>query len=145
VERHPKPVARRIRETALEIFGGRIRDRVNEEVELPAERLPRFVHDARDVLVGADFAGRDQRRVDRLRELAHALLDPLALIRERKLRATGRETARDRPRDRPFVGDAEDETALAFESGHGGRVYGFLATLRALRRFFFVPCVAALV
>src|SRR5919199_3875310 len=114
-------------------------------VELPAERFADLGGDARDVVVRPDVALRHERRVHALRELAHALLDSLPLIRERKRRSAGRESARDRPRDRAFVGDAEDEPALAFESRHGGRVYGFSATLRALRRLVLVPLVAALV
>src|SRR5690242_8332287 len=118
---------------------------MDEDIELPPERLPDLANNPSQVVVGADIAFGDQRRIDRLRELADALLDPLALIGERKLRTSGREAARDRPRDRALVRDTEHEPALAFEAGHGGRVYGFSARLRLLRRFLFVPFVAALI
>ena len=58
-------------------------------------------------------------------ELAHALLDPLALVGEREPRATVRERLRDRPRDRALVRDAQDECALAREaSGHWAILIG---------------------
>src|SRR5205814_5173878 len=57
----------------------------------------------------------DERARHALRELAHVLLDALALERERGARATVREPLGDRPRDRPLVGDAENQCALALE------------------------------
>ena len=68
------------------------------------------------LLVGADVALGHERARDRLGQVAHVLLDPLALVRERELRPAGGEPLRDRPRDRAAVGDAEDEPTLARES-----------------------------
>ena len=62
---------------------------------------------------------RYERARDRIGELSHALLDALALERERDLRATLGEPAGDRPRDRPLVGDAQNQCALSRE--HPGR------------------------
>ena len=115
VERQPEAVARRVGEAALEILGGRERDGVDEQVEPAAERLADLGEDARDVLVRADVALGHERRVDRLGELADALLDALALEGERELRALLGERLRDRPRDRAPVGDAEHERPLALE------------------------------
>jgi hypothetical protein len=93
---------------------------VHEQVEA-AERLPRLAHDPLHVVVRAHVALGDERARNALPELAHALLDPLALVRERELGAFFGEAARDRPRDRPFVGDTEDEATFPFEAIHGSR------------------------
>ena len=69
-----------------------------------------------------------------LGELAHALLDALALVRERELRAALGEAPRDRPRDRALVGDAEDEAALAFEAIHGAAISSWLPWAHLARR-----------
>ena len=57
---------------------------------------------------------------DRLGELAHVALDPLALEGERELRALLGEPLRDRPGDRAPVGDAEHEAAFALEATSPG-------------------------
>ena len=62
----------------------------------------------------------DERALHRLGEVADALLDALALVRERELRAALREPLGDGPRDRAAVRDAEDEAPLSGEVGHGG-------------------------
>ena len=68
-----------------------------------------------EVVVGADVARGHERARHRRREVAHRLLDPLALERERELRALVRQPLRDRPRDRALVRDAEHERALSLE------------------------------
>jgi len=96
---------------------------VHEHVELAAEDVAGLAEDALEVAVGAHVARGDERRADRLRELAHVLLDPLALVGEHEARAALGEAPGDRPRDRAAVGDAEDEPALPFElSCHDARV-----------------------
>ena len=95
---------------------------MHEQVEAAAEDLAHLPKDALDVLVGADVALGHERARDAVGEVAHALLDPLALVGERELRAALGQPPRDRPRDRALVGDPEHETALAFESRHDGRV-----------------------
>src|SRR5439155_18138975 len=99
----------------------------------------------RDVVVRADVALDHERRVDRRAELADAGLDPLPLIGESEPGAAVCEALRDRPGDRALVRDAEDEATLACEISHGGRVYGFLATLRGLRRAVLLLLAAALI
>src|SRR5919201_2316935 len=118
---------------------------MDDEIELPAEDLAGLGDDARDVVVGADVALGDERRVDAARKLADAGLDALALVGEREPCSAVGEPLRNRPRDRAFVGDTENEAALACEIGHGGRVYGFSATLIHLRRLALFPLAAALI
>ena len=50
----------------------------------PSNAVADLAEDARDVVVRANVAFRDERRVDRGGEIADALLDPLALIGERE-------------------------------------------------------------
>ena len=65
-----------------------------------------------------DVARQHQRVVERRRQLAHVLFEPLARIGQREPRAGRRRRLRDRPRDRPLVGDADDEAVFAGEIGH---------------------------
>src|SRR5439155_14139401 len=124
VERHPETLARGVREAPFEVVCDGEGDRVHEQVEATLECLADLAEDALEVLVGPYVAGGNERRGDRLRELAHALLDPLALVGEGELGASLREPVRDRPGDRALVRDAEDETAFAGEgSFHDARVY----------------------
>ena len=115
VHRHPEPVTRRVGEAALEVLCRRERDRVDEAVEASAEHVCGRCEDAVEVGVGADVALADDVAADRLGQLAHALLDPLALVGERELGALRVEALRDRPRDRALVGDAQHEHLLALE------------------------------
>ena len=115
VDRQPEAVARRVREPALEILGRGERDGVDEEVETAVERLGHLREDARHVVVGAHVALGDERARDALRQLPHSALDALALVREGELGALVREPPRDRPGDRPLVGDPEHEPLLAGE------------------------------
>src|SRR5262249_22029287 len=112
---------------------------MDEQIELPVEHLAGLADDASHVVVGADVARRDVRRVDAPGQLAAPGLDPLALMGERERGARVGEALRDRPGDRALVGDPEDQAALAFEPRHGGRVYGFSATLSRLRRIALLP------
>jgi hypothetical protein len=91
---------------------------VDEHVELPVEHLPHLGHDALDIAVVTNVAGGDQRARDRIGQLADALLDPLALERERELRAFLGQAPPDRPRDRAFVRDTCHEPPLALEPRH---------------------------
>jgi len=96
---------------------------VDEQVEPAVECLGHLAEDARHVVVGAHVALGHERARDRRRELAHGALDPLALERERELGALVGQPARDRPRDRALVRDAEHQAPLALEpSRHRGRV-----------------------
>ena len=121
VQRHPEPLARRIREAALEILRGREGNRVDEQIQPTVERLADLGEDARDVLVGADVALGDERARDLPRELADVRFDALALVGEGQPRSPVGEALRDRPRDRALVRDAQDQSGLAFErSRHAG-------------------------
>jgi hypothetical protein len=125
VERQPEAVARSVDEAALEILGGGERDRVDEHVEAPSERLGHLGEDAGDVVVRADVALGDERALDALGQVAHVLLDPLALVREGDLGSLLGEPVRDRPGDGAPVGDAEHERLLSLESAcHAGSLNG---------------------
>src|SRR5438045_5146147 len=117
---------------------------MDEQIELPAEDLAGLTDDAGDVVVRADVALGDERRVDAARQLADAGLDALALVGEGEPGTRVGETLRDRPPDRALVGDPEDQAALAVETRHGGRVYGFSGSLSRLRRIALLPLGAAL-
>src|SRR5438132_7917694 len=118
---------------------------MDEQIELPAEDFAPLGDDARDVVVRPNVALDHERRVDRRAELADARLDPFSLVGEGQPGAAVGKALRDRPRDRALVGDAEDEATLACEICHGGRVYGFSATLRSLRRAVLLLLAAALI
>src|SRR5215211_2966839 len=93
---------------------------MNEQVELAPERLPHFGENPLHVLVGANVALGQQRARDRLGQLPHTLLDPLALISEGERGSACGQLLRDRPCDRAAVRDAENQTSLAGEVSHGG-------------------------
>src|SRR5262249_3715363 len=97
--------------------------RVDEQVELPAERVADLAEDACQILVGADVALCHERARHGLRKLADALLDPLALVRERELRAAVCQPLRDRPCDRAAGRDPQNQPALSFVRSHPGRAY----------------------
>src|SRR5438105_4464084 len=80
---------------------------VQEQVEPALEQVAHFGEDTLEVVVRTDVTGGDERRADRLGQLAHVLLDPLALVGEGELGAALSETARDRPGDRAAVRNAE--------------------------------------
>ena len=82
---------------------------------LPPNASADLAEHAGDRGVVADVELGDERARHRLGEVAHVLLDPLALEGERELGAAGGEPLRDRPRDRALVRDAEDECFLPFE------------------------------
>ncbi len=115
VESHPEAVARRVHEAPFQVLGGREGDRVDEDVEAAAEGLRYLGEDALDVVVRPDVALGDERARHGLGEVADALLDPLALVREGDLCALGGEAVGDRPGNRALVGDAQDERLLPLE------------------------------
>ena len=116
---------RRVDEAALEILRCSEGDRVDEDVEPAAEGVRHLGEDTRDVVVGAHVALGDERALDGRREVAHVLLDALALVREGDGRALVGEALRDRPRDRALIRDAEHERLLAFEpAGHAAILIG---------------------
>ena len=90
---------------------------MHEDVELAAEGVADLGEDTVDRRVVPDVELGDERARDRLRQLAHVLLDALALERERDLGAAVGETLGDRPGDRPLVRDSQDERTLPLEHG----------------------------
>ena len=99
---------------------------MHEQVESSVECLADFAEDPGNVFVGADVTFRHQWAGDGLGKLADTLFDPLALIRERELGSGARESLGDRPGDRPLVGNAENQTPLAFIApGHTASINPF--------------------
>ena len=124
-KRHPEAVAWRVDEASFEILGGRECHRVDEDVEASAERVRNLGEDTGDVVVRAHVALGDERARDARGEVAHVLLDALALVGEGDRRSLVGEPLRDRPGDRALVRDAEDERLLAFEPpGHAAILIG---------------------
>jgi len=68
----------------------------------------------RPVCLG-DVAGDHERSADLLGQLAHVLLDAIALVGEPELGTAVGECLADAPRDRARIGDAENDALLAFE------------------------------
>src|SRR6476660_7937405 len=98
---------------------------MDEQIELPAEDLPHLEDDSCDVVVRADVTAGDERGVDGTRQRANACLDPFPLVGAREVGPALCEARGDHLCNRTLGGDGEDEAALACESSHGGRVYGF--------------------
>ena len=68
-----------------------------------------------EVLVAGHVAGQDERTVQARGQLAYILLEALALVGHGQAGALARDGLGDAPGQRALVGDAEDETVLAFE------------------------------
>src|SRR5262249_43355345 len=66
-----------------------------------------------DAGIVGDVAGNDEVDTDGLCEWRHPLAERVALVGESQFGAVGGNSARDPPGDRPFVGDAHDQAALA--------------------------------
>ena len=88
---------------------------MDEDVELPSERLPNLAENPFDRRVVTDVELGHERARDRRRELTDVLLDSLTLIGEREACATVGKSLGDRPGDRALVGDPENECVLPLE------------------------------
>ena len=93
---------------------------MDEEVQA-AELLLDLREDGRDLVVVADVARHHQRVGQSGGQLADVFLETLALIRDRETRSRPRRRIGDRPRDRPLVGDTNDEAVFSGEIGHALR------------------------
>ena len=90
---------------------------MDDEVEA-AEFLVDAAEHRGDVLVGADVARQHERRLcEPLREVVDVLFEA-ALIGEREPSAAIGRRLRDGPRERPFVGDANNESQFSSEITH---------------------------
>ena len=105
------------REPGRELFARRVCGAVHQEVE-PAELLADAGEDGGDLAVVGDVTRQDQRVVEPGAELADVLLEPLTLIGHRQPGAGPRGRFRNRPRDRPLVGHADDEPVLPSQISH---------------------------
>ena len=91
--------------------------------------------------------GRTSGFVERRRQLAHVLFEAFARIGEREPRAGRGGRLGDRPRDRPLVGDTDDEAVFAGKIGIRGRASGYFESLAAVAALTFArrgaPAAAA--
>ena len=85
---------------------------MHEEVEA-AELAIELAPSVGNLLVARHVARQDERVVELRGQLADVLFEPLARIRQREPRAGCGRRLRDRPRNRPLVGDTDDETVFA--------------------------------
>ena len=129
-----KAVARHIDDAALQRVLGRKGDRVHDEIELAPVLADAFEH-------RLHLAGRVhvERHEDRRFELAGQRLDVflrlVVEIGDRELRAERPERLGATPGDRVIVGDADDQSLLAFQQLglHGGNHGEFPLTLVSVR------------
>jgi hypothetical protein len=87
---------------------------VHHEVQAAELTLHRF-RQRIEVRVAGHVAGQDERSVQARGQLAHILLETLALVGHGQPCPLARDRLGDAPGQRALVGDAEDETVLAFE------------------------------
>ena len=90
---------------------------MHQEIEA-AELALRAGHEICDLRVVRHIAGQDQGLCQLARELAHVLLEALALIGHREPRASRRGRLRNRPRDGSLVGDANNQPELTGQLTH---------------------------
>src|SRR5882724_3731956 len=112
VEREGEVLAAGIDVLALELVLVREGDGVDDEVHA----APAFGDGGEygvDAGIVGDIAGNHEVDADRFRQGHDPLAECLALVGEGQFGAVGGGGARDTPGDRPFVGDAHDEAALA--------------------------------
>ena len=85
---------------------------MNHEIEA-AEGFVAAVGDVLDLRVVSDVERKDEGIGKICSQLAHVLFETIALIRDGEPRAGVGNSLGDCPRDRPFVGDADDQTMRA--------------------------------
>jgi hypothetical protein len=92
----------------------RERGAVDEKIETAEFAIERRA-EIGDLLIVGDVARRDERIGELRGELADVFFEPLARVREGEAGACGGGRLRDGPRNRSFVGDADDEAVLALQ------------------------------
>ena len=117
VERQREALAGRPDEAAFEILTAREGQGVDQDVQTVVGCRP-ALEDLRDLLVGLDVTGLDERRADRLGQRTDPPLDQALDRREADLGTLVVEGSRDPPGDRMVVGDAEDQRVAAVEQAH---------------------------
>src|SRR5688500_3158707 len=89
---------------------------MEEHVQL-SELLAGLLEDLRDVFIPGDVAWQNERvSAERPRQFLNVLLQPFALIRKGKLRASLRPRLRNRPGDRAFVRHAKNHSELIVQN-----------------------------
>ena len=114
VERHGEAPARGLDERLRQILPLGERRAVHEKIQ-PAAVAGHGLEHRVDLAVVADVAGQHGDALERRRQLAHVLLEPFAGVGEHDVRALSRGRLGDGPRDRPLVGDTDDQAGLAGE------------------------------
>src|SRR5215472_225687 len=109
-----KSLASGIYEVSLQFLGGGISDRVYQRMQIAVLRFQLF-EEASDVFVFGDVAHIAFGARKRQDEILRFLLEALILIRNGKLHAGGMQSLSDRPGDRAFVRNSEDNGVLALQ------------------------------
>jgi hypothetical protein len=105
-------------EVGRQFLARRERGAMHEKIQSAKVAIDRGKHLGNLPVVG-HIAGKKQRVCQLCGELSHVFFEPLTLIGDGKARARGRCRLCNGPRDRSFVGDADDEPCLVGEIGHG--------------------------
>ena len=110
----PKRLARGSHKRPLQRFLRRKGHRVQHQIQFAIELLTHLVEHPIDMIILCHVALGDQRVLAKcIGQLSHVILQPLALIGERQLRALILPRLRNGPRDRSFVGHAKHHTFFA--------------------------------
>ncbi len=117
VERDAEALARRLHERTGELGLRGERSAVDEKVEA-AELAIDCRCQVSDLLIARNVARQDERILERRREIAHVLFEPLARIGQRKARAGCLRRLRNGPRNGSLVGHADDEAEFSREVRH---------------------------
>ena len=103
---------------------------MHEEVE-PAERLVDRRERLVDLLIARDVERKKQRVVQPGRQLSNVFFEALPLIRHSETSPRRRRRLRDGPRNRSFIGNADDQPELPRQIDHLGE-----SVFRGGRYFF---------
>jgi hypothetical protein len=110
-----------LHEGGRELVARRERRPVHDEIQR-AELRANSIEQLGNLAVTADITRQHQRPIELAGQIADVLLEALTLIRQRQPCATSSHRFRDRPRDRAFVSDTDDESVRSREISHGVRL-----------------------
>jgi hypothetical protein len=108
IQRDAKAFARGVDEVSFEFVGGSVGDGMHQRVQL-AVALFECDEEAVDFFVFADVAHVGFRAGEGENQVFGFLLQALVLVGDGELHAGGVQSLSDRPGDRAFIGDSEDD------------------------------------